>query len=100
MPEDDKPLNLLSSVNNQSVPSNQKDVLSNKDIIDKKVLLKNYIYIYIQWWEGYFGNVLGYRLQVLPNLNVSYDTGFEINSLHRYDGKHWHLTAPWKNCTS
>lgn len=42
MPEDDKPLNLSSSV-----PSNQKDVLSNKDIIDKKVLLKNYIYIYI-----------------------------------------------------
>ncbi|XP_016102243.1 protein Shroom1-like isoform X1 [Sinocyclocheilus grahami] len=36
MPVGEKPLNLASSVNNQSVLSNQKESLHNTDIIDKK----------------------------------------------------------------
>ncbi len=43
--------------------------------------------------EGYFGNVIGYRLQVKCNKKLFniYDTVFEIKYLQSYDRKHWHL---------
>ncbi|XP_016306909.1 protein Shroom1-like [Sinocyclocheilus anshuiensis] len=51
MPVGEKPLNLPSSVNNQSVLSNQKDVLSNTDIIDKKRRLIAHIEEHLQCLE-------------------------------------------------
>uniref|UniRef100_A0A8C1B355 Shroom family member 1 n=1 Tax=Cyprinus carpio carpio TaxID=630221 RepID=A0A8C1B355_CYPCA len=51
MPVGEKPLNLPSSVNNQSVLSNQNDVLSNTDIIDKKKRLIAHIKEHLQCLE-------------------------------------------------